>query len=342
MSLTRIGAASGAAGLTLFAFGCGRYADFALPAPGQPGTSTSFRWEAMREPVLTRGPDGAWDAVDALNPSVVKEGHRYLNLYSGFDGRSWRTGLAVSDDGVVWTRLGKVLSPDPASWEGDYIAANGSLYRSGSQFLYWYQGGRPPAIGLARSTDARHWVKTGVPVLRPGPRGSWDERGVADPYVVQSAAVFYMYYLGQDRARRQRLGIARSFDGVEWQKLRSNPILEPGPPGTFDENGLGEPAVWASHGSYWMLYTGRDRHEQRRLGLARSPDGVRWVRVGDFSAVAGEQSWNSKVVCDPSVEVDDGLIRVWFGGGNVASPDENLNGQIGLAVLRPVNANLTK
>jgi hypothetical protein len=91
-----------------------------------------------------------------------------------------------------------------------------------------------------------------------------------------------------------------------------------------------------------MLYTGRDRHEQRRLGLARSPDGVRWVRVGDFSAVAGEQSWNSKVVCDPSVEVDDGLIRVWFGGGNVASPDENLNGQIGLAVLRPVNANLTK
>ena len=32
-----------------------------------------------------------------------------------------------------------------------------------------------------------------------------------------------------------------------------------GDAGTFDENGLGEPAVWSSHGFYWMLYTGRDR-----------------------------------------------------------------------------------
>jgi predicted GH43/DUF377 family glycosyl hydrolase len=342
MSLRRFPAASWALLLTLFVCGCGSYADFTLPPQDRTKASTSFRWEAMPEPVLARGPAGSWDAVDALNPSVVRDGSRYLNLYSGFDGRAWHTGLAVSDDGVRWARIGKVLSPDPTSWEGDYIAANGSVSRSGSHFLYWYQGGRLPAIGLARSTDARHWVKTGAPVLRSGPRGSWDERGVADPYVVQAAGVFYMYYLGQDRARRQRLGVARSSDGVEWQKLRSNPILEPGPAGDFDENGLGEPAVWASHGSYWMLYSGRDRHEHRRLGLARSSDGVRWVRAGDFPPVAGEASWDSKVVCDPSVEVDGGLIRVWFGGGNVPSPDENLNGQIGAAVLRPVNATLTK
>jgi hypothetical protein len=40
--------------------------------------------------------------------------------------------------------------------------------------------------------------------------------------------------------------------------------------------------------------------------------------------------------------VEDGLVRVWFGGGDVASPDENLHGQIGLAILRPVGANLSK
>jgi len=30
----------------------------------------------------------------------------------------------------------------------------------------------------------------------------------------------------------------------------------------------------------------------------------------------------------------DGSIRVWFGGGDVPRPDQNLNGQIGLGILR--------
>jgi hypothetical protein len=35
-------------------------------------------------------------------------------------------------------------------------------------------------------------------------------------------------------------------------------------------------------------------------------------------------------------------IRVWFGGGDVASPDENLHGQIGVAMLQLVGATLSK
>jgi predicted GH43/DUF377 family glycosyl hydrolase len=143
-----------------------------------------------------------------------------------------------------------------------------------------------------------------------------------------------MYFLGQDRARRQRLGVARSADGVRWEKHRGNPILELGDAGAFDETGLGEPAVWQEQGSYWMLYTARDRHEFRRLGLARSQDGVRWERVTTKPVLAGEQQWNSKVVCDPTVEPLPEGVRVWFGGGDRAEPAEHLNGQIGYAVLR--------
>ena len=40
-------------------------------------------------------------------------------------------------------------------------------------------------------------------------------------------------------------------------------------------------------------------------------------------------------MCDPSVEqMPDGSIRVWFGGGDVARPDQGLHGQIGVGVLR--------
>jgi len=322
--------------------GCGSYCGFRLPSPpGQP-SAAALRWDVLPSPVLRRGPPGDWDSVDALNPSIVRRGGVYFNLYSGFDGETWHTGLATSSDGVSWTKHGRVLSPEPQGWEGGYIAANGSAAVFRGEFFYWYQAGDPPRIGLARSPDGRRWSKAPRPVLQTGPRGSWDERGVADPYVIEVRGELYMYYLGQDRARRQRLGVAVSSDGILWCKLRSSPVLELGVPGAFDEAGLGEPAVWASHGRYWMLYTARDRHENRRLGLASSADGVRWERFSEAAVLAGDQPWNAKVVCDPTVEAANDGIRVWFGGGDVARPDERLNGEIGLAVLRLENANLSK
>ncbi len=312
---------------SVFLAGCGRYADFTLPVPEPGGPRAPFKWEAWPDPVIARG-----DAVDILNPSVVRFQGIYRNLYSEFDGRTWHTAAATSSDGLAWTKIGRVLSPQ--GWEGSYIAANGSALVSGGEIFYWYEAGDPLRIALARSRDGRNWMRQGEAVVPVGPRGSFDERAVADPYAIRAGDWFYLFYLGQNRARRQSIGLARSRDGISWEKLRANPILEPGGPGSFDENGVGEPAVWTSGGAWWMLYTGRAKDERRRLGLARSSDGVRWERVPEFT-VSGEQPWDSQVICDPAVEmIPEGSVRVWFGGGDVARPDQNLHGQIGLAALR--------
>ena len=311
---------------------CGRYRDFTLPAePGGPGVS--WHWEARPESVLTRGSPGDWDAVDVLNPSVIRQGEAYYNLFSGFDGKTWRTGLAVSADGITWHKEGPILAPDARTWEADAIAANGSALADDSAILYYYQAGQPVRIGMARSANGHQWQKQAAPVLEPGPRGSWDERGVADPYAIHIGRDYYMFYLGMDRSSRQSLGVAMSTDGVTWYKLRSNPILEPGDYGAFDANGVGEPAVWISHGYYWMLYTGRDGNENRRLGLARSRNGIAWEKLP--TVIAGDQPWNSKVLCDATVLTEGDRVRVWFGGGDVPRPDQNLNGQIGVATLSP-------
>ena len=322
--------------LFLWLAGCGRYADFTLPplnaSPPPPATL-----ELHPQPVLTRGSAGAWDSSDALNPSVVFHDHQYWNYYSGFDGSAWHTGLATSSDGIEWKRMGKVLSPDPALWDRGYIAANGSaLWRNG-EFLIWYEAGEkegPKRIGLARSSDGIHFRKEPRPVLEPGPYQSWDERAVADPYVVEVGDWLYMYYLGQDRAVRQRIGVARSRDGISWEKLRSNPIVETAEPGSggMDEDGAGEPAVYIWKGRYWMILTGNDAHEHRRLALLWSGDGVHWTRQpGAFS---GDQTWDSVVVCDPTVVVDSSGVRLWFGGGDKPSRDERLHGQIGIGSIQ--------
>lgn len=306
--------------------GCGRYADFTLPPLNEATSAGSYAFEERPAPVLPR--DGF---SDVLNPSVVRGPGGLLNFYSAFDGAVWRTSIAESADGFSWQSRGIALSPDPRTWEGSYIAANGSALSDGSGYWYWYQSGHRemPRIGLARSPDGRQWRKEPAPVLPPGPYMSWDERAVADPYVLRVAGYFYLYYLGQDRANppRQRIGLARSTDGIHWTKLRSNPILDLG-----SDLNAGEPAVWQSAGSYWMLFTVRERDETRYLQLARSPDGVHWsIQPGQ---IHGAQPWDAKVMCDPTVLVDGAGVRVWFGGGDRASPDERLNGQIGYGVLR--------
>ena len=334
--------------LALLLSGCGRYADFTLPVLRGGDVNMTYTWEPQATPVLERG--SGWESHDVLNPSVVWRARplpdgrssELLNLYSGFDGRTWRTGLAASEDGLHWQKQGMVLGPDPQTWEGSHWVTNGAALFDAGELRYWYQAGprEVPRIGLAHSTEGRTWSKEPAPVLATGPRSSWDERGVADPYVIRAGAWLYLFYLGQDRAQRQRLGVARSRDGVHWEKLRTNPILELGDNGAFDENGLGEPAVWIAKGFYWMLYTGRDVHENRRLGLGRSTDGVHWKKLP--VVFSGSEAWNSKVICDPSVIATDSEVRVWFGGGDVAHPDENINGQIGFAILRPASATLAK
>ena len=315
---------------------CRPYADFALPRSGANSAAAEVSFAAQPDPDLSPGAPGEWDSSDVLNPSVVSHANQYWNFYSGFDGKVWSTGLAVSPDGIHWTKQAKILSPDPGTWEGDYIAANGSAIWRNNEFLYWYQAGKRGEfrIGLARSADGRNWRKEPAPVLERGPYRSWDECDVADPYVVELDGILYMYYLGQDRAARQQIGMARSTDGVHWEKLRSNPVIEVPQPGSgsFAERGLGEPAVFQWNRRYWMLYTGRDAHEYRRIGAAWSDDGVRWhPQPRPFSGIAG---WDDKVICDPTVLNENGTVRVWFGGGDVASPDERLHGKIGAGVLQ--------
>ncbi len=302
---------------------CGRYSEFTLPALSGGNPNVGFVFEERPEPILPRG-----DAVDALNPSVIQ--NRWM-FYSEWDGRAWHTAEAQFD-GTGWVKGARLLSPDPRTWEGSYIAANGSAMSWTHGVDYWYHAGprERPRIGFARD-----WKKESRPVLEPGPYMSWDEYGVADPYVIREGDFYYMYFLGQDRAWRQRIGVARSRDGIQWEKLKTNPILEIGEPGSFDENGLGEPAVWQAAGLYWMLYTGRGAGEIRRLGMARSTDGVHWTKLPHV--FAGSQEWDSRVICDPSVvKVSESEFWVWFGGGNIAKPDEGLNGQIGMGILRMV------
>lgn len=294
----------------------------------------------LSDPVLARGEAGSWDDTDVLNPSVIRLGDELLNYYSGFDGKVWRTGLATSTDGVHWHKSAKnpILGPG-GSWDTQYIAANGSAIRWLGKILYFYQGRDAHGvtrIGLATSTDGAEFTKYEAPVLDIGPNYAWDGKAVGDPYVIAHSGELYLYYLGMDAHDIQRIGVAKSSDGVHWTKLLGNPVMDVGATGAFDENGLGEPSVVFSAPYFYMIYTGRDGSERRDIGYAISGDGVTWRKMS-IKGLFGDThraDWNSQVICDTTILSDkDGRFTVWYGGGDVASPDQGLDGQIGTFAL---------
>ena len=107
-----------------------------------------------------------------------------------------------------------MLSPDPRPGKArdrrQWVGAGGRR----AAILYYYQAGQPLEIGLARSTNGHQWETAGPPVLPPGPRGAWDERGVADPYVIRIGRELLHVLSGQDRARGSGWAWRRSDDGV--------------------------------------------------------------------------------------------------------------------------------
>ncbi|HVU16337.1 MAG TPA: hypothetical protein VHD32_05410 [Candidatus Didemnitutus sp.] len=296
------------------------------------------------DPVLTRGTaDSDWDHVDLLNPSIQRSDSGYVAYYSGFNGTIWQTGVATSPDGLTWSKFpgNPVLSPGATRYARTAIAANGDAFRVGGQVHYVFQGQDEhgvATISAAISADGKSFpILSSRPAVDVGPTGSWDEASVGDPNVISVGDQFYLYYLGMNRAGVQRIGVARSADGTSWQKFAGNPILDAGPTGGFDENGVGEPAVVFVAPNFYLLYTGRDAHEGRNLGLAVARDPVNWRKISREPLVppAMRQDWNRAVICDPSIVTDgNGGLMVYFGGGNLPKPAQGLNGNVGLFFAR--------
>ena len=66
-------------------------------------------WKKLPTPVFSPAPAGAWDAAGVSHPSVAHDGKRFVMAYCGWpQGRSVihaRIGIAVSSDGLKWSRI---------------------------------------------------------------------------------------------------------------------------------------------------------------------------------------------------------------------------------------------
>ncbi|MGD8968539.1 MAG: hypothetical protein PVI07_13600, partial [Anaerolineae bacterium] len=162
--------------------------------------------------------------------------------------------------------------------------------------------------------------------------GDWDGNAIYAPAVITDAGVLRMWYTGADEFGTGRIGHAESADGVNWTRLITNPVLEIGAPGDWDEEGVGQPSVIKQGGLYQMWFFGGNDDGVKQVGYATSTNGIDWTKHpgNPVLTVGGEGAWDETEVGGPRVLFDGATYHLWYHGysgsccdsiGYATSPD---------------------
>jgi predicted GH43/DUF377 family glycosyl hydrolase len=233
----------------------------------------------------------------------------------------WNVGIAVSDDLRNWIRAGEILPG--GDYESKGLAAPCAKVIDEQVHLFYqtYGNGRNDAICHAWSEDGINFERNNTnPIFAP--TGDWNAgRAIdADLYIHDETA--YLYWATRDPDfKQQMLGVATAplsggFNRESWtQRSMEGPILQPELP--WEKNCIEAATVFRHDDVWYMFYAGAYNHEGQQIGLASSPDGIRWERASDTPVLPhGEKNeWNSVESGHPGVFIDeDGSKYLFFQG----------------------------
>ncbi len=106
---------------------------------------------------------------------------------------------------------------------------------------------------------------------------------------------------------------------VEWSEYSGNPVLEFGPPGSWDAGVVFTPSVIKEADTLKMWYAGNDvsliSGNDLSIGYAWSLDDINWTRYGGNPIMAGRSGkWDDVGVAGPVVIQDGDTLRMWYQG----------------------------
>jgi predicted GH43/DUF377 family glycosyl hydrolase len=289
-------------------------------------------WANDNSPVLNPGP--GWESSWVNFVSVIYQDSQYVMWYSGGDntnGINLSVGRATSRDALHWTKdtLNPVMQHGASAWDG-MAGWVPKVLKIGNAYTMWYTGASFSdvwQIGRATSSDGRVWVRdTTNPVIRVGAPGQWDAALVHTGSVVFDGTTYRMWYTGMSQgygAGSSGIGLATSADGIHWVKdTLDNPVLAAGPPGAWDQDGVGECSVVYDSTSYLylMFYDGNEVdffQETSGIGYASSADGIHWVKYAGNPVLPNRLpgSWTTAAYA-PFVLLRDSTFYMWYSGSD--------------------------
>ena len=122
-----------------------------------------------------------------------------------------------------------------------------------------------------------------------------------------------------------------STDG--FNPYKDNPILKTGDEGSFDAGALGSMTILRAGDTFhiyyeaWAVRTGKEweasEYETLSIGHATSKDGLHWTKdpANPVLPKGKKGEWDATGVWDPYVIYEDGLFKMWYGGGGGHMPN---------------------
>ncbi len=164
-------------------------------------------------PVLSAGPS-AWDSATIRAGPVLHNSTGYSMWYSATtsDGYAWSIGLAISQDGINWTKYSgnPVMTYNPLiQWMSVRVFAL-SVLETPSGLAMWFFGSniQVQRVGVATSTDGISWQLSAQPVVDVGPPGGWDSASLSFSSVLQVGNSLWMWYSGTGTIYHYQIGLA--------------------------------------------------------------------------------------------------------------------------------------
>jgi hypothetical protein len=199
---------------------------------------------------------------------------------------------------------------EPESWDWPFVSPGAVIYRDGVYHMLRNGFGdeQPTGVGYGVSNTGVLWSAVGVdPVFT-------FESGQVHTGLVTDDGTWVVYFdsmTGKDEEGGYRsIGRASAPSPEGPWTVDSDPVLEPGDAGAWDENSVFQPAVVAGPGGYVMFYAGVGGGVYS-IGRATSPDGITWTK--DLAPVlAPEADWEGEELTRPDVvATPDGLVMMY-------------------------------
>lgn len=118
-----------------------------------------------------------------------------------------------------------------------------------------------------------------------------------------------------------------------FQPYQGNPVIETGPKGAWDAGALGSMSIVKAGDTYHLYYEAWGKrsskewdaaeYETLQIGHATSKDGIHWNKDPNNPVLEqGEKGdWDATGVWDPYVIYEDGMFKMWYGGGGGRKPN---------------------
>jgi len=197
---------------------------------------------------------------------------------------------------MSWQRLGVVFVPDGTHpWARSHAALPAPVHLDGDIFRFFYS---------SRDAEKRShvgWVDVEVsdtpriveaarePVLSPGTDGTFDDSGVGVGCIAETDSGLALYYMGWNLGVRSpwrnAIGLARARSPrAPFERLSPGPVIDRSPEDPYT---LSYPCVLRFGSQDWRMWYGSNlaptvgnTDMRHAIKLARSSDGIRWMRDG--------------------------------------------------------------